>query len=377
LQNRPKETAITLLPMPKLNYTSRNFPIKFAPALAGTKTIDVTWAEIIWAALSVGKAESGHLIKHGVLSWYELLMRLYLLKVNFKESLYPFAEFEQTAVYKALDPSEKTSLSYFMGLTTAKLLSNRFLGVPWLVHLDSLDPSRLKFNSKQRPDLIGLDKRTEWLVMEAKGRSGKLSKDLIPKALQQTNSLATIDGKAPFLRVACAAYASADILRAHWECPKLSATVGANLILQPIEFLDRYYASIRNLINSNNQSTTGANSNDNGVIRFVIPPYRSSNNPDAAEARRVFRFNTVTLSDLDLRIGLLNEPSAFFLANPDWHDALLRSESFQGQFDNFNQQLFIASDGILVQLGSSWNSENMRQEPNERAANSSTYGLDS
>lgn len=358
--------------MPHLPYTSKNFPIRFGNAVIGFKSIDVSWAELIHAAITVGKPESSYILKHGVLSRYELLMRVYMLKVNFKETMYPVAYFEQTEVYKSLDPSEKTSLSYFMGLTTAKLLTNRFLGVSWLIHLDSFKKIKkfqkyfLKFNSKKRPDLLGLNSSQEWLVMEAKGRSGKLPKDLIKKALIQTHALDTISNQPPFLRVACASYATDDILFAYWECSKqLNANSNQlNLHLTPFEFLDRYYASIRNLINRENQNEVVIIYG--GITYSLNKSYIFEGNPDALNESRVLQFNTVRLPDLDLEIGLLDKPNSFFLEKSGWHEALMSSEQFQAQAKDSNQKLFIAPDGVLILLGSSWNAENMSLEPEER-----------
>jgi hypothetical protein len=74
--------------------------------------------------------------------------------------------------YDGLDPSEKSAVSYFVGLTVAKLLAHRLLDVPWLMHLDvyrrDLQPV---LHGGGKPDLVGQNGAGQWVAIESKGRT--------------------------------------------------------------------------------------------------------------------------------------------------------------------------------------------------------------
>lgn len=349
----------------KLTYSSQNFPASLGPLLQGTNTLQTDWPELVWAALSVGKAEIRHLSRYGKFSWYELLMRLYMLRVNLRESK---GELVQTEVYKTLDPSEKNAISYFMGLTMAKLLANRFLDVPWLIHLDSFDVTRLTFGSKKRPDLLGHNRSKQWLIMEAKGRSGKVEKGLMPKALIQTQAVDTVDRYSPFMRVASASFIKtkkSGVLAAQWECSVGSASEpGVKLKLDSRAFLNRYYELFRNLLDSNSPedgTTTGVGL---GTLGFLITSAQTSKDTPVGDRALVFRI--ADFPEFDIRIGLLDRSNEFLLENKAWYNALFSNENDNAIRGFFAPDTFIAPDGILIRLGPSWNSENMGKEPNER-----------
>ena len=103
-------------------------------ALNGNSTPSFTWAQIVWAAISVGKAESAHVLRYGLHSGFELLRRIGIVFANWREDA--SGRVCKTSAFKALNPSEKGAMSYFFGLTVAKLLASARLGVPWLMHLD-------------------------------------------------------------------------------------------------------------------------------------------------------------------------------------------------------------------------------------------------
>jgi hypothetical protein len=43
----------------------------------------------------------------------------------------------KTAAYRRLDASEKSAVSYFLGMTQAKIMCGRLLRAPHLIHLDA------------------------------------------------------------------------------------------------------------------------------------------------------------------------------------------------------------------------------------------------
>src|SRR5687767_4042942 len=120
--------------MPKLHYNATNFPAALGASLKGSKTVSFPWEELVWAAISVGRAELFHILRHGPFSAFEIIYRAAIVYANLRET--GTGELARSKAYEGLDPSEKGAISYFMGLTLAKLLSEKLLDVPWLMHLD-------------------------------------------------------------------------------------------------------------------------------------------------------------------------------------------------------------------------------------------------
>src|SRR5437899_3392005 len=76
--------------MPNLSYTATDFPTTYGPNLAGTHSISVSWAELLWAAISVGKAQLQDLALYGIFSAFEMIYRTAIIYMQiFKKHLPP------------------------------------------------------------------------------------------------------------------------------------------------------------------------------------------------------------------------------------------------------------------------------------------------
>lgn len=187
--------------MPLISYTARNFPKHWGAALAGQYYLSVSWHEIVWAAMTMGKPGVAFLLAHGWHSVSDLVVRSHTVYANLRESA---LFIERTSLYKGLDPTEKSGVSYFMGMLAAKVLGARLLDTPWLFHLSMAKAlgGTVAVKGASQPDLIGLRRNREWVVAEAKGRTWGYSAPAMAAAKLQTRQLRTINGKFPSLRVA-------------------------------------------------------------------------------------------------------------------------------------------------------------------------------
>ena len=216
--------------------------------LNGSGVSRFSWNEIIHAALTVGRANLKHVLMYGKYSQYELVYRAAVIYANLKQG--QSRHLRRSDAYYSLDPSEKSAVSYYLGLTTAKLFAEKYLNVPWLMHLDVYKNNfTLEFDrqSKSRSDLIGYDLSRDWFVMEAKGRTNSLEGNLISKAKQQTQKLHAINRKSPKLRVALACYFERELLHVHWEDPEDGEENYPSLELGEFDFFrNRSYAVASN-----------------------------------------------------------------------------------------------------------------------------------
>lgn len=123
---------------------------------------------------------------------FEMIFRTALLYANLMQG--PHYRLSRSEPYDVLDPSEKGAVSYFLGLTFAKLFAEKYLNVSWLMHLDvyrdALRPRNVHGGSK--PDLVGFDTNGDWYVIEAKGRTGGHDSEAMRRAKEQVSNLSTI-----------------------------------------------------------------------------------------------------------------------------------------------------------------------------------------
>src|SRR5262245_10696002 len=120
--------------MPNVAYRSESFPPHLGPSFQGVGRCRFTWDDLLWAAITVGRKNRFDVLRHGQHSWWEIFYRAAMLRANLKET--PRGLLARTEAFKALDPSEKSAVSYFFGLTFSKLLAAKCLNVPWLMHLE-------------------------------------------------------------------------------------------------------------------------------------------------------------------------------------------------------------------------------------------------
>ena len=162
-------------------------------------------------------------------------------------------EFACTPAFRALDPSEKGALSYFMGLTFCLVMARRWLNVPALMHLD-IYRQRYGVNNpgRSRPDMFGRDGAGRWVVFESKGRTSKPTTTDMDAAKVQAGRATHIGQHAVLSGIALSSYfTDADALRIWWRDPDPKKE-GENLLATPTgpvnlgydEFLEDYYHPI-------------------------------------------------------------------------------------------------------------------------------------
>jgi hypothetical protein len=220
--------------MATLGYSTANF----GPATKVAGVMTPTWTDLIWASITIGRRNWQDVIKHGQHSYYEMIYRCVMLYANLAEDA--SGSLIASPAFRDLDPSEKTSVSYFIGLTTAKLSAEVLFSVPWLMHLDRYRSLNPVLKGRSKPDLVGRNTLSDWLVMEAKGRSNKAEKGLMKKAKTQTKELERIDGVVPALRVAMVAQFDPNILSVVLEDPP-GGDGGVNFNISPNTFIRDYY----------------------------------------------------------------------------------------------------------------------------------------
>ncbi|MFK4431391.1 hypothetical protein COM08_15470 [Bacillus wiedmannii] len=333
--------------MPKLTYKAFDFKNpRWGKHLEGEHTIDLTWSEIMWAAITVGKQNLHDVYKYKNFSMYEAIFRATMIFATLKEKK-ENNKLVRTDNYELLDPSEKTAISYFQGLMTSKLLAQKLLDTAWLMHLDVYDKVHIPTmvaGTKSRPDFMGRNNAGEWIVIEAKGRSNSYDKKAQEKAKDQTKKLKTIDGNKPILGAAVQSYiTSAGYFRSRIDDPEEIQDDAINVQINQDKFLKLYYGPIIKLIYENNA---------------IKKEHTICNNT----------YLIIEINEIDLTIGIEKSIYSVILDKKtdflELEKILLRNEL--GGWKNKDGTTFVGADGILITTGPKWASKNMFLEPEER-----------
>lgn len=110
-----------------------------------------------------------------------------------------------------LDSSEKSVMSYYMGMFLTKLISKRLYDTDYLTHLNLIEKMNGEgfidfFDSEWRSDMIGLKTEdSSWSVWEAKGGSNRREQAL-KKGSQQALTIESINGSGPDPAAVCMTY---------------------------------------------------------------------------------------------------------------------------------------------------------------------------
>ncbi len=196
--------------MPCIPYHAFKFPPRYGAALSGSHGLTVTWSELVWAAITVGKPGLAHLFTHGMHSISDIIVRSHTVYANLRQAS---SYFEKSVLYDDLDPTEKGATSYFLGMMATKIVCSRLLDTSFVFHLSRLKDlgGTTMLHTKSQPDLIGLNRTGNWIVAEAKGRTNGYSPAAMTKAKLQTRRLRRINGTYPSLRVGIQAYFSPEL----------------------------------------------------------------------------------------------------------------------------------------------------------------------
>jgi hypothetical protein len=282
---------------------------------------------------------------------------------------------QRSRSFAALDRSEKGGVSFFLGLVLTKLIAEKLFEVPWLLHLDvyrqQLNP---QFWLPERPDFVGQDAMGRWLVVESKGRYGGIPSALLDRAKRQTSSILTIAGQSPTLTVAVGTGFWGGGLSARLRDPETPGPAGVDLELGREEQLRAYYRPIVEL-----SETPGLAESLDVTLRGrrfrrtplagmdatiavdqrVLDWYRTGL-PPVPELLRELNPHSV-LSDLEsVRRHSRKEPPPKVPHDPERErlETVLRRR--------LTDVRRTGPDGVLVELGASWDMEYMRREPEDR-----------
>jgi hypothetical protein len=206
----------------QIDYDSEGFPTG-SPVANGSATLDTSWDDILWSALTIGRPNRQAVFQHGDASLYEAIFRLSLVRMALEQSGPRGKRLRRTDAARTLDPSEKGVVNFFIGMAMCKLFADRLLNTPWLLHVDTLRPAlNLMLTGRSRPDLYGQRNSGEWIVMESKGRISGPDSTAKTRAKQQAQRFPSgiVAPASIQFRIGGITYLRSDVLQFYWRDPE-------------------------------------------------------------------------------------------------------------------------------------------------------------
>ena len=204
----------------------------------------------------------------------ELTYKLFLMETALDTEGDRLKKTQRTAY---LDSSEKSVMSYYMGMFFTKLISKRLNGMDHLTHLSLISHPDGKgfidfFHSEWRQDMIGYNSGQDtWSVWEAKGGSNRREQAL-KKGSQQASAIAAVNGSAPDPAAVCMTYYDHSYLCAVIRQPeKLELKKRENVLFREEDFYRAYYSPICELFLE--QGTGIRLCGENAEIVLSIPTF--------------------------------------------------------------------------------------------------------
>lgn len=337
--------------MPIIRYRASNFTPHYPPALFGTHNLSVSWQELVWAAITVGKPGLAYLLSHGMHSVSDIIVRSHSVYANLRQN---YSYIEKSSLYERLDPTEKGATSYFMGMMAAKIICARLLDTPYVFHLSMLKSlgGTAVLHTKSQPDLIGCSRKGNWIVAEAKGRTGSLNDDAMKKAKLQTRQLRKINGIFPSLRVAIQAYFSPE-LSFEVSDPDEYDEEAADIDFDLKVAIRDYYSYV---LSSSQSSRSETKVFDREYLFRDVDEVGISVGIDSAILKSLEAGNESFLS-----LGTNFRPQFEERIGADTVE-LLELKREEGE------SIVFFPDGLAISLDQRWSSDKMRMEPQQRQA---------
>jgi len=235
--------------MAEIRLITSNFKNAYS-GLNGTERVDMSQLEMMWSSVTLGFQRTSQ-----ALHPRSMLHRigLGLSAISYLDSTNNQWHIDQS--YGDLDPSEKTSMSYWQGMIFAKIVAWRKLRIRHLIHADRVmgdasDPKNIVelLDGKKKGDFVGQDGAGNWHVLEAKGRSGPFEKNLVKNAKKQAKNLVFHAVGQPRTKSVCATSLKENPITVYFRDPPVKSGGSNNGARDLSRFWSEYYGSLARYI---------------------------------------------------------------------------------------------------------------------------------
>jgi hypothetical protein len=212
-------------------------------SLNGNTRITITRMQLVWGLLTLGKNHWHQLLTEPEQSLNDVLHNWTELNTY----LVNYPHLTITERFAELDPSDKASRSYRIGMGIAKVVADRLLRVPYLLHVDKLISAGVIATtpgSNERGDLVGMDKQRNWHVVEAKGRTYPVPQTVMNQAKLQAQRIVSIGGRPPLTKNYCITHIDKISCDIYLHDPSDPADESITISLEKQDFIRFYYDQV-------------------------------------------------------------------------------------------------------------------------------------
>lgn len=246
----------------------------FRPPFAGLNTagvkLPVTTADLARAAVTVGGPVRGT-------AWRRTQRRVAIIATIHaalaeKRGTHPV---RTSTVYQRLETTEKSGVSFRLGMAFAAVVAERVLAITMLEHLNHSNSLLFPSGGKRRADLFGLDAAGDCHVIEAKSRTHGHDRALVEYAKSQAANIAVVDVKTgrynPLTRSAAVADLSRSPIQVLLEDPPEEASPEKPYRIDTDQLIAYHYSAVPDLIELRGNPQDPPTRIDADVIGAYLP----------------------------------------------------------------------------------------------------------
>jgi len=213
--------------------------------LSGVRPLTASHLDITRAMLTIGYASRWRAIQNT--GFWRALQMYSMMRGYLDHNL------STTRYFRNLEQSEKGGMSFLLGQAFTYWFAQNHMGVSYVVHVrgarEIWTPATSSMAMKRgagplkpraRPDFIGRSVG-QYHVFESKGRSNRLSRNLMAGALSQASMITSINGQTPETRVAACFSFLASGVRGHVIDPP-AAPAALSLEFDDVTAAEKTYA---------------------------------------------------------------------------------------------------------------------------------------
>jgi len=208
-------------------------------SLNGSYNLKITRFDIARGFISIGKKHWSQKYLDKV-SLFDLLS--FWSAIRFRIDEKPFLVINKR--FEELDASKKNDKSYSIGMGITSIIAERVLKIPCMQDVDMLHASgalQITAGTKERGDLVGLDTKGKWHVLESKGRTYPHSVPDRKKAKRQAERITSINGRVPETKGYCMTHINKSRCDILLSDPDEQPLQSLNLVIDTNKFIQTYY----------------------------------------------------------------------------------------------------------------------------------------
>lgn len=248
----------------------RAFPPPFAGLNTAGVKLPVTTADLARAAVTVGGPVRGE-------AWRRTQRRVAIIATVHaalaeKRGTHPV---RTSTLYQRLETTEKSGVSFRLGMAFAAVVAEQVLGIAMLEHLTHSNSLLFPSRGKRRADLFGLDAAGGCHVIEAKSRTHGHDRSLVEYAKSQAMNIAVVDVKTgpyhPLTRSAAVADLSRSPVHVLLEDPPEEAPFEKPYRIDTDQVIAYHYSAVPDLIELRGKAQDPPTRIDADIVGAYLP----------------------------------------------------------------------------------------------------------